>query len=360
MNTFSPRYRLRRAGLGLSATALLLAAPAAAQLPILESMGAPLGCLACSDARAFGAVMGLSVRPGGGVAIADRDAPMIRLFAADGSLETAFGRHGEGPGEIRRIESVAATAAATFVASDYMARALTEFDEEGSLVELHTVESTVMGLRTGPAGRWFAWQVADWANFTASVHLRASDGSHSGVPLPTTAETVVDDMEEAAAAGLFAAAPGPDGRVAVGHPKVYRIQVFAPEGSLLHTIDRNIARTPRTTAEIEELEEALNRLPSAPGSPEAGARRPAVDPLRPHFQGHGLAYDGVGRLWVRTARAGPGATRFDLFDADGGYLGEVELPVFLGTFAVGHGVVAGVVADPASGVERIHRWRIAG
>lgn len=338
----------------------LLAPPLAAQLPTLEPVGEPIGCAACADTRAFGAVMGLSMRADGGLAVADRDEPMVRLFAPDGSPEAAFGNRGGGPGEIRRIESVAATAAGTYLVSDFMGRALTEFDGSGALVELHPVESTVMGLRAGPTGRWIAWQVADWATFTAAVHLRAVDGSHDGVPLPTTAGTVVDAEGEAAAAGLFAAAPGPDGRVALGHPMVYRIEVRDRDGALLHAVARDIERTRRTPAEIEALEAAFDRMPTVADNPEAGARRPDVDPLRPHFRGHALAYDDRGRLWVRTARAGPEATRFDVFDARGAHLGEVDLPVFLGTFTVGHGVLAGVVDDPATGVQRIHRWRIAG
>lgn len=338
----------------------LVASPATAQLPTLEPFGEPIGCTACTDTRSFGAVMGLSIRSNGGLAVADRDEPMVRLFAADGSPEVAFGRHGEGPGEIRRIESVAATEFGSHLVSDFMGRALTEFDGSGELLELHAVESTVMGLRAGPLGRWIAWQVADWATFTGSVHLRAADGSHHGVPLPTTTETVVDAEGQAASAGLFAAAPGPDGRVAVGHPMVYRIDVYDRDGGRLHTVARTIERTRRTPAEVEALDAAFDRLPTAAGNPEAGARRPEVDPLRPHFRGHGLAYDADARLWVRTARAGPHATRFDLFDAGGEYLGEIDLPVALGAFAVGRGVLAGVVTDADTGVEQIHRWRIAG
>lgn len=290
--------------------------------------------------------------------MADRDAPVVRLFAADGSPEGAFGRQGEGPGEIRRVESVAATDDGSFVVSDFMARALTEFDEVGELLELHPVESTVMGLRAGPLGRWMVWQVADWTTFTASVHLRAADGSHYGVPLPSTAEVVVDAEGRAASAGVFAATTGPDGRVAVGHPMVYRIEVFDRDGARLHAVTRDIERTRRTPAEIEQLDAAFDRLPAAPDNPEAGARRREVDPFRPHFMGHGLAYDGQGRLWVRTARAGPDATRFDLFDVRGAYLGEVDLPVFVYPFTVGRGMLAGVVTHPETGVQRVRRWRI--
>ena len=69
-------------------------------------------------------------RRGGGFIVSDRLLPRIRTYAEDGSLETAFGRFGDGPWEFRRIGSVAETASGRIVVADPRTRRLTYLNSD--------------------------------------------------------------------------------------------------------------------------------------------------------------------------------------------------------------------------------------
>ena len=333
-------------------------AVAAQAAPIRLEPLTPIGCLACDGAEAFGAIMGLSVLPDGGLAVVDRDEPMVRVFDAEGAVEAAFGRHGKGPGELSRPSGIAAGHTGRVVVSDFMSTGLTEYERSGEFVEVHPVASTAMLLVADPTGRWMAGQLADWATMSGGVRVWSFENADTFAPLPTTRGVLFDEKGRAAAAGIFSSAVGPDGRVALAHNTTYRILLRDRNGQPLGEITRDIDRTRRTPDEIAELQSAMSRLPGGANNPEAGATRPEIDPLRPHLFGNALAFDPTGRLWARTARGGPDRTIFDLFDAAGGYLGEVHLDRSIERFAVGHGLLVVVAADAGTGVERIFRWRI--
>ena len=87
---------------------------------------------------------------------------------------------------------------------------------------------------------------------------------------------------------------------------------------------------------------------------------PPATPVRKehdHFGAGALQYDAEGRLWVRVDRALPSSTTFDVFGPDRRYLGEVTVNGRIRDFAVGDGLLAGVVLD-ALDVERIGVWRV--
>lgn len=338
---------------GLQAGALT-----AQSAPIQLEPLSPIGCVACDGPEAFGAIMGLSILPDGGIAVADRDEPMVRVFDAEGGVEAAFGRRGKGPGELSRPSGIAAGYNGRVVVSDFTSTALTAYERSGELVEIRPVPSTAMRLSADPSGRWMVGQLADWATMSGGVRLWSFETADSFAPLPTTRGVLLDEKGRAAAAGLFSSGVGPDGRIAVAHSGTYRLLIRDRAGRPLGEITRDVERTSRTPAEIADLESAMSRLPGVANSPEAGAPRPDIDPLRPHLFGNALAYDRTGRLWARTARGGPDQTIFDLFDAEGAYLGEVALDLGINEFAVGHGFLAVAAADETTGVERIHRWRI--
>jgi hypothetical protein len=72
--------------------------------------------------------------PGGRIVVADLDEAAIRLFAEDGSFETAFGRRGEGPGEFSYISRIQFTPPDTIVVHDSRLYRLAKFLPSGSLV----------------------------------------------------------------------------------------------------------------------------------------------------------------------------------------------------------------------------------
>lgn len=83
----------------------------------------------------------------------------------------------------------------------------------------------------------------------------------------------------------------------------------------------------------------------------------AVSAERNYFENSAIRYDERGRLWVRTERAPSGRTIFDVFTPNGTFLGEVVVTAAVREFALGAGVLTGVVRDELE-IQRIAVWQI--
>lgn len=92
------------------------------------------------------------------------------------------------------------------------------------------------------------------------------------------------------------------------------------------------------------------RMPDAPIP-----HPPTISQFRNHFAG--LGYDDQRRLWVRTLRGEPTSTVFDLFNQNGGYLGEVRLSVRVGAFVLAADRLVATVTSP-EGIPFVHIWRV--
>jgi hypothetical protein len=159
-------------------------------------------------------------------------------------------------------------------------------------------------------------------------------------------------------------AVAPNGEIAVLRDgNEYRILRLSPSGSVLGEIVREVPRVKRTPEEIEAMERrrkaAADRVASERG--RTGGRsapiRPPSDDFKPHIAIDGLRYDDTGRLWVRTMRGNENSTVFDLFGADGRYLGELTVPAAIGSFSLaGRWLAATTESD--DGVPRIVLWEV--
>jgi len=291
---------------------------------------------------------------------------MIRVFDAAGAPTRSFGRGGEGPGEFGFVSGIAVLPDGGVLVSDMMTPRLTAFGPDGVLRGTTRLDAPIMRLRASPDGRHIVAQAAEWATMSAAVHLVDDTGAVVATPLPTTEGRMLDAEGRSVAPGLLSMAVDTEGDVAVAGSYTYRIPVLDPTGAEVAVVARDIPRTERTDAEIRELADALSRGPGAREAIAAGGRAadappaPEVDPLRPHFAPGALDRDGDGRLWVRTARGGPGRTLFDVFAPDGEFLGELGVDVEIGAWSVGRDLLVGVTEDPALGVNSVVRWRLTG
>ncbi len=326
----------------------------------------PVGCMECEGPELFGLIRALDVTPDGGFVVADRDPPIVRFFAADGTPGAAFGRHGEGPGEFRRAAGVAALPDGGLVVSDMMTPRLTILGPDGDVRSTVRVDGAIMRLQSAPGGVPIAAQEAQWATMSAGIHLVDERGAVVATPLPTSVDRVLDREGRPASPGLVSMAVDASGRVAVGMGHTYSIRILDASGQVVDSIVRDVARTERTPEEVEALRAAYSRgraaaaAEAAAGGGGVGRQSIQIDPLRPHFPTDALAWDDAGRLWVRTFRGGPGRTVFDLFSPDGAFLGEIGLDVELGLWSIGHGLLVGVTEDPDFGVHSVARWRVSG
>jgi hypothetical protein len=301
-------------------------APARAQEPppVLEPV-ATLGCPTCDDARALSVVVGLAVRDGL-VAVADRDPPHVRVFALDGSLTRVLASAGDGPGEARAPMAVALAADGAVTLVDRGRRRVVTLDASGSERGATRI-GFPLAVALAADGRSFWLVRADWGTL-GSVLERGSVGAGE-------AESVVTDLPAwplppPGEAPLFLSdAAAPDGGLAIGEGATeYLVNLLDPAGAVRGRIRRDVARRPAT---------------------QEGTASAA------HFSLGALAYDGRGRLWVRTGRAEHG-TVFDVFDGTR-HLGEVRVAARIGAYTFGEGLLVAAVLDELD-VPTIGVWRV--
>jgi len=115
-----------------------------------------------------------------------------------------------------------------------------------------------------------------------------------------------------------------------------------------------VARVARTEEEVEAERDRIARI--------AGSGYAEPDPFRSHFTGGALQYDDAGRAWVRTERGVKGQTTFDIFSADGGFLGAVSLPVQVKSpgsgFDLAGEFLVTVHEDAVTAAEHVTLWRV--
>lgn len=325
--------------------------------PTLEFI-AEIGCEDCEGPSQFSWIEGLALLDGGDVVVLDRTSPMLRIFTPEGASRATAGRAGNGPGELRQPLGIAPLGDG-FVVADARRLALLRYDGVGRLVEETRMRSAPMSVAGSPRGRWLAFQEAQWSTMSASVQLRDAAFGPPATILGSTVGELLDSLGRPVAPGLLSVAVDDQGRVAIGHGDRYDITVRSPTGVLLRHVRRDLPRVRRTPEEITALQAAQRRFREAQGgrNPEGGPPRP-ISPVHQHFGQDALGYDPTGRLWLRSPRGGADRTIFDVFAANGQFLGEVAAPRALGEFTIRGDRLAAVSTNDESGIQTVTLWRI--
>lgn len=89
-----------------------------------------VGDEAAGDTVLFGSIPGLAVNAAGQIFVGDGTSLDVRVFSADGDLIGRLGGPGEGPGEFRRITSLAVGSSGSVHVYDSRRRMLSSFDPE--------------------------------------------------------------------------------------------------------------------------------------------------------------------------------------------------------------------------------------
>jgi hypothetical protein len=336
---------------------VLTAKVAASQLPSLERVG-EIGCSDCGGSAQFASIMDVSVTDSGAVLVVSSEAPTLRMFDRTGRFLWSSGRAGTGPGEYR-LAIRAALGPRGIQVVDMTQRRITRLDPKGvfssSAPLTGHVSSVGVHARSGEL-------VVLLDDFRGTFTLQRWTTSDSGQPIG------VVPRSEAAQAGTLtipSIAVAPSGQIVVlRDPNEYRILRLSAAGDVLGEITRDVPRAKRTEAEIAAIERrrvaARSRMQGERGlrggSPPVLPRPPAAD-LKPHISIDGLRFDDAGRLWAKTMRGNERSTVFDLFGADGRYIGEVVVPAAVGAFGLaGHWLVADVESE--DGTPRIALWTV--
>lgn len=271
----------------------------------------------------------------------------VNVYDRQGTLVKTLFREGDGPGEVRRPRDlVLLEDGAIGVVQEFPGKIIT-VDSDGNPRDTITPSS---GDPT--AGGFLALTSASNRGGTfsaAGVTIKPQDqpGTQNrtmflttigadGVVAPALLEkstswdfnNFVYDEVEALPSFWFANAVGPDGRIfAAPQRDAYRINVYAPDGTLEKIIERDYRSWPRTKAErdwFKTLFEGAFRM-----LPTAATLKLADTASDINWLNRGLQVDDGGNLWVLPSRGtreqpeGVVAT-FDVFDPAGRFDRQVQ------------------------------------
>lgn len=344
----------------LLTTALLVPGLAAAQLPTIEKL-TQIGCAECDGPLQLTTIFDVAVTDSGDIVVADRSAPMIRVFDRTGRVLWSGGRSGGGPGEYRFPMRVAIGPDRSFSVVDMRARRMTRLARDGTVKATEPILAFPAAVGTrGRTGEMILLMDDFRGPFAVE---RWTPAAAKSVPFTTIARTpspvgpaMIQPSIAVASSGILAF--GTD-------PFTYRIGRLGPDGKAMPDIVRDIPRARRSEAEMQALASRVAMGPerrSAEGGVSRGAPTSgsAVDyTLKPFFPLDGLRYDDLGRLWVLTTRGAGQEAIFDIFAASGAFLGSTTLPAHVGTFSLaGSYLVTG--GEDADGVPRVTLWRVRG
>ena len=312
-----------------------------------------IGSAVAEDADAFGNVISFTLDELGRLWIGDSQGRDVRVFDADGQFVRAVGQPGEGPGEFGSVGSVRRGPEGHIWVTDYDLGRYEVFDTAGKRIGGHRMPNRFGGswrsgvffqseLSQEHPGRWVYKTYRLTANGTLEPDGRVFE-LLDPPPDPPMLDYTVDGQ------GYVSPAPFTPNHDWVfgsefdfwwsdGYDMGERYEIHdidLASGDTLRTIVRQYEPVAISDAvRIAAVESQLNSVRLAS---RFGARRPSEKAMRvvphvyPPFESFSRSRDGT--LWVRRYIA-EGVEGFDIFDSEGRYLGQPELPDGFGSMSV--------------------------
>lgn len=345
-----------------------------------------IGQLSGPDELLFGMIRSARRDAAGNLLVADVQAHEIRIFDTEGRHLQSLGREGEGPGEFESLQGAWPVADGGIVAADPILDRITQFGADGIPTGTATLaeRDNLGGIFTvGLAGpdmvlsRASPPYVLDLENMggSAADMMDATLGGEENRRILFVRHrldgALVDTLAEGKDAPMGSVAVG-DGAmtftipfsprsvaagspygIVVSHGTIYEIRVFDQDGSLRMIARLDDAREVRTD---EHLERYAGYGSSEPDEAEIRERveRYRQVPLPDSLPGYTeVLFAEGGEIWAqRYAIRGAPMFRWDIFAADGVYLGRVDVPASFRIEEVGRGQALGVATDEL-GVQRV-------
>lgn len=316
----------------------------------------------------------------GRIAIANAGSGEIFVFTADGERVASMGRIGEGPGEFRRLESIAPWAGDSILGWDARQQRISVFDAAGQ--HGRTFRVSQFNDSFGPE---FLGVTPDGRIFVRAGFPQRDDEPFNGMFRPDQmyalltgeGEVAVDLGPHAGAEGFLAAAGGFESfyghphakstvatvwgeRVLISPNDAFELRAFTLEGepSLIARLDNGTAAPTE-----EDMREWFDEFTANDTPEERAAFRTTFDdfPLLESFPAFAsIVVDEVDHVWVRESGM-PGDERalWVVFDPDGVALGRIETPRGLDVYQIGVDYVLGRARDELD-VEGVQRWPLTG
>ncbi len=333
----------------------------------------------------------------GDIVLGDGGSGELRRYDRDGTFVWRAAGEGEGPGEHRSLSFVGVLAGDSLVSYDRALWRVQIFDADGELVRTIRVEPPWRESRprsaVGVSGRQLimnftdgayggAWPEVDGVVRWPGIRIGAldlSDGTIHAVSDFPGEEGVIRRSGEGVAHIGYDFGKGPQFAVAPGTLAAVDTEAFhvrsisLREGSTARILRRDIAPIPVTSAHVDaEIEEYIETNVTYGGVSRAQAEEMArgrrEDPRAPTLPIlRSIRLDAVGNLWVEPFfGAGIEVGPFEVFAADGTWLGSVSVPAglergFIPDFApgleIGDDYLLGVWSD-AQGVEYVRLYSL--
>ena len=324
------------------------------------------------DAIFFGSIRSFDVDAQGRLYVLDNQSQEIHIFDPDGVWVRTVGTRGAGPGEFENAAAVDITRTGEIWVMEMQKGQLSILDSTGNYQRTERVNSTGWDYWPYPGG---FDQLGRYNAFVFS--LEAEDASElltrfdqSFAPLDTVAlpvspvkterfEVVNEDGGYISSSipfqGSFSWRFSASGNFWTLLTRPYELAEITADGRVLRTVTREFELMPVTAAELNDAREGLTWFTNQGGKIDE-SRIPRTKPVVSAFFS-----DDEGNLWVRRTETTPEAegSLFDVFSAEGYFLGEVRFPFSLRSNKpiVRDGLLYGTITDDL-GADLIVRARI--
>ncbi|HSM05939.1 MAG TPA: 6-bladed beta-propeller [Longimicrobiales bacterium] len=329
------------------------------------------GMDAGADAE-FGSVIGVDVDAQGRVFVADQQGRQVRVFDADGAFVRTVGAPGEGPGEFGPAVMGVFVTGDNVLVPDMGNQRISVFTLDGD-----PLPPRRLALQDGIPIRWDETADGDLVAQRRGLDAEGMAALEDGDPIATVPPegeesrvlaTVPKGQSFSVSGGapsfrIFEPEPiwdlaGAD-RVAFGMNDAYRIELWQ-DGALQRVVTRPVQPVEVTEGEERRIRDMTREMMVATGAPPQAVEQilgqMEFADSYPVFAQVLLSEEGT--LWVqriRTSRDVPegvewsaqdlGSNEWDVFDADGRYLGVLSFPLRFQPLREVDGVVWGVERD---------------
>jgi hypothetical protein len=353
----------------------------------------------------LGEIADVALGKDGSIFVFDRQVPIVRHYDASGKFIRSIGRGGSGPGEYRSASGIATMPDGRLLVWDTGNWRINVYSANGDVLTQWTTPSGMSGGGTAQFSRAIFVDTAGTITTRKTVfEMRNPDNRPTiwvrfrpdGTPADTIHEppapqlgklTARADRVSTSAPVPFApiryVAISPLGYLVAGYPNRYAFEIHQP-GRAVVSVRRDVKPEPVSRSERAEgrkgIEERMRQT-----DPNWTWNGPGIPENKPAYYGLIVGLDG--RIWISlspetgpkiggisgTSGVGPGMARpprreadrepskptlYDVFEPDGRYLGQVQVPA--GASAVVRKLdQVWAVAFGDDDVPRLKRYRIA-
>ena len=355
----------------------------------------------------LGEIADIALGRDGSIYALDRQVPAVRHYDAQGKFIRNIGRSGAGPGEFRSVSGIAVTRDGRLLLWDTGNWRINVYSATGDNLPQLTTPSGTSGssmatfaraLMVDSSGRIvtrktvFSRDMLNrptvWVRFDSNGELidtafAPASPKPEGVVSASSGSASVSDRVPFAPRRLVAMSPF--GNFVAGYPDRYAFEIHQARGPVI-SVRRDVKPEPVSRSERAEARKRIeDRMRQT--NPTWSWNGPDIPDTKPLYEELHVAHDG--RIWVAvvpevSSRVGsisssgggggpPGASRprregpppppprpalYDIFEPDGQYLGQVQVPAKVSS-VVRRGDQVWAIAFDDDDVPRIKRYRIA-